>query len=132
MEDYYLKPTNNTPEISGCYYDETITITGNSYPVNVLEVFAPFGKWFEKYIQRKKKMKLIVDTEYLNSASILFMKNIFRQIDKNNISGEFYWLYDHEDLELRELGLEMNETTGIEITVLDKVLFEKKMKPGLF
>ncbi|MCP4112677.1 MAG: DUF1987 domain-containing protein [Desulfobacteraceae bacterium] len=114
MEHLKIEATKHTPGINYISEDNTLEITGMSYPSDAADFYTPFFDWVENYLELMTDQKFTVNIElsYLNSSSSKIIWDFFemleQEVDKEkNISVN--WIYDEDDDDKLELGEDFKE-----------------------
>jgi len=116
MKSFKSKPTDLSPEIILAPEENKFIIAGKSAPEDVRSIYYPVIEWMEDFMVwvREKKpytdarpLILQIDLEYFNSSSAKFLFDILtglQTLGNEGVPVEVQWLYDEEDIDLREAG----------------------------
>jgi hypothetical protein len=118
MEKLYISPTNTSPEVHFSPQDNIFLIRGISSPEDVRAMYYPVIEWIKAYVNElldtntskyKSGSPLILRTElfYFNSSSAKFLYDIYLEMKRlipAGISFIVEWVYDEEDIDLKEAG----------------------------
>jgi SiaC family regulatory phosphoprotein len=112
MNDINIIGTQSTPNIQTNWQDGWLEMSGDSYPENSYEVFAPVLAWIEAFLEQKRPFSLKLRLLYLNTSSIKIMMEIFDALqaafdDSQQVSVE--WLYENGNQRVAELAEEFKE-----------------------
>lgn len=107
MDQYFLEPTRNTPEI--CFSpDGKIRIRGRSIHENVDEFYKPSLKWVEQYLLDPADITYIdIQLEYFNSASAKYIIQLLQRFQRVTLKDKKFfinWFYDEGDEDILERG----------------------------
>lgn len=128
MDDLRIQATKYTPEIIFEAEQNTLSLAGESYPENTMEVYTPVFKWLKQFLSNPDMPKLIVnvDLNYFNSSSSKTLINLFDLMDSEAKSGKkivVNWIYEEDDEDNLEFGEEFAED-------LEKLQFNLVSKPS--
>jgi len=116
MKSFKSKPTDLSPEIILAPEENKFIIAGKSAPEDVRSIYYPVIEWMEDFMVwvREKRpytdarpLILQIDLEYFNSSSAKFLFDILtglQTLGNEGVPVEVQWLYDEEDIDLREAG----------------------------
>lgn len=116
MKTYRCKATDLTPEIILAPEEDKFIISGKSAPEDVRTIYYPVIEWLEDFMAwvrdkrpytDRKPLVLQIDLEYFNSSTAKFLYDIITGLQTLANEGtpvEVQWLYDEEDIDLREAG----------------------------
>ncbi len=134
MEKLYIKATNTTPEINFSPLENVFSIRGISAPEDVRAVYYPVIEWLTLYINYileagnkvyTKDSPLIFRTDlmYFNSSSAKFLYDIYLELKRLESSGipfKIEWVYDEEDIDLKEAGADIALLVNMEFSYIAK------------
>jgi len=114
MEDFKIKQTEDTPEISFVSASNTYLIKGKSFPEDASEFYYPIYKKLEESIASSDKIILESDLEYINSSSVKMIFAIFNLLNtqhRKNPKGEYkiIWKFKSNDKLMENKGQEFKE-----------------------
>jgi hypothetical protein len=114
MEDFKIKQTEDTPEVSFTASSAKYLIKGKSFPENPSEYYFPIYKQLEEFISSADKLTLESDLEYINSSSVKMIFAIFNLLNNQhnkNPKGEFkiIWKFKSNDTIMENKGKEFKE-----------------------
>lgn len=123
MDTLILKPTKTNPYICLDPFSKKYEISGQSFPEDPQEAFAPVFKWLENnLLNLNHKMDLYLQADYFNSASNRLLLKMFRLLEVQVQAGkeiEIIWRYDDEE----------NQNDGIIFSRLVNIPFQFVCKP---
>ena len=136
MQELLISPTSGSPEVHFSPNENIFLIRGISTPEDVRAMYYPVIEWIRNYINylmqtepRKKiytpvtPLKFKVDLEYFNSSSAKFLYDIFMELKRLVPEGVPFiveWLYDKEDIDLKEAGSDIASLAGMEFIFVQK------------
>jgi hypothetical protein len=133
MEKLYINPTIKTPEINFSPGENIFLIRGISSPEDVRSLYYPVIDWFTRYISETvtandaysedMPFRFRVDLEYFNSSTAKFLYDIFMELKRfipARVPFVVEWVYDSDDLDLREAGIDIATLAGMEFTYVAK------------
>ncbi len=134
MERLYISRTRNTPEIHFSPLENIFLIRGISSPEDVRAMYYPVIEWIKQYIDEileagnsnftsDSPLRFQIELKYFNSSSAKFLYDIFQELNRLVPSGIPFvveWVYDKEDIDLKEAGSEIALLAGIEFSYIAK------------
>lgn len=134
MEKLYISHTRNTPEIHFSPLENIFLIRGKSSPEDVRAMYYPVIEWIKQYIDEimetgntnftlDSPLRFQVNLKYFNSSSAKFLYDIFQELNRLVPSGIPFvveWVYDKEDIDLKEAGSEIAMLAGMEFSFIAK------------
>lgn len=118
LKQLYIKGDKLIPTVFFDKNDGKFYISGVSFTNNAYDFYLPVASWLKEYFKKpNKKTKLFIHLEYLNSASLLQIKNIIDIFDENqtNSNIKIIWLFEDDDDTLKETGEELKQVTTLDI-----------------
>jgi len=114
MTDFHLPATTFTPAVLLSPERGLLTLTGESYPENVLSFYAPLLERVRALVEENNPARLQVEMRisYYNSASAKAFQRIFQLLNRAGEAGcavTLVWNYDQEDDMARDLGNNIRE-----------------------
>jgi len=102
MKNLIIEKTDTSPKVVFEPDRQTYEIIGRSFPEDPYTFFEPILEYVEKVFPAiDHPVKLIINTEYFNSASSRYMLIIFRKLEEFYIAGKsikVIWQYYDDDL----------------------------------
>ncbi|HPW65689.1 MAG TPA: DUF1987 domain-containing protein [Salinivirgaceae bacterium] len=102
MENLIIEQTDTSPKVEFDLDKQTYEIIGRSFPEDPFTFFEPILEYIGKVFPAiDHPVRLIIKTEYLNSASSRYMLIIFRKLAEFYAQGKsikVIWQYYDEDL----------------------------------
>jgi len=134
MEKLYIKPTDTTPEIHFSPKENIFLIRGISSPEDVRAMYYPVIEWVKMYINEiletgnksytiDSPLRFKTDLIYFNSSSAKFLYDIYLELKRLIPSGIPFvveWLYDEEDIDLKEAGSDIALLVDLEFSYISK------------
>jgi hypothetical protein len=136
MQELHISPTNTSPEVHFSPEENIFLIRGISTPEDVRALYYPVIEWIKNYINElliaklKNKnakgeapLKFKIDLEYFNSSSAKFLYDIFMELQRlipADVPFLVEWVYEKEDLDLKEAGSDIASLAGMEFIFVAK------------
>mgnify|MGYP001767196101 CR=1 FL=1 len=135
MHKLYIKKTQITPEINFDPDTNTYIIEGVSAPEDVRALYYPVIEWLNIFIEdilegeynkfnQQNPFRLKIDLSYFNSSSAKFLYDILLELIKlktNEIPFVVEWLYDEEDIDMKEAGTDISRLAEVEFEFTSKL-----------
>jgi len=103
MDALIQKKTKTNPYICLDPANKRYEISGQSFPEDPQEAFAPIFKWLDDNLPKlNHKMEMNLQADYFNSASNRLLLKMFRLFEVQVQAGkeiEIIWKYDDEEVE---------------------------------
>ncbi len=113
MKNLNIDGTQSTPAIRADWNEGVLEISGDSYPENSFQVYAPVIKWVQDFLNTATgPLSLQLNLLYLNTSSVKVMMDLFDLLQDAHGNGRkvsVVWQYDHENERVAELALEFKE-----------------------
>ena len=109
MQDIYLAPERDKPEVDFKFSQHHLTLRGESFPENALAFYGPITSALMEYLGGTQGQDIRVDIElrYFNSSSTKILLNLFRMLDQassNRNVVHLNWYHDAEDDTVLDFG----------------------------
>lgn len=107
-----IPKTTSTPQI---YFDadaNILRISGESYPENSFEFYAPLFKWVKEFLAEQPALDLEINVSYLNSSSTKCLLDLLDLLEGCHGAGariSMVWRYDKDNPRSRGLAMEFQE-----------------------
>ena len=126
METLEIIATKSSPEINFNSQNNTLSISGESYPENTAQFYEPVFEWIEAYLSELDDQPVSINMEliYFNSSSSKVLMDIFDMLDEASDDGKnitLNWIYDEEN----DAALEYGEEFAEDVETLTFNLVEK-------
>lgn len=134
MQELYISPTGETPEVHFSPEKNIFLIRGISSPEDVRALYYPVIEWIKIYIDNileadnkiytsDSPLKFTTDLEYFNSSSAKFLYDIYLELKRLIPSGIPFiveWFYYEEDIDLKEAGEDIALLVDMEFSFIPK------------
>jgi hypothetical protein len=134
MHKLHIKKTLTTPEIILNPDEDIFLIQGNSAPEDVRALYYPVIEWIKIFVDdlvdgeirkynQENPLKFRVDLSYFNSSSAKFLYDIFTEFKRlGSISIPLIteWVYDEEDPDMRDAGIDISQLVEAEFVYITK------------
>jgi hypothetical protein len=134
MQKLYISPTSTTPEVHFSPQDNIFLIRGISSPEDVRAMYYPVFGWINSYIDELLEsnnnvyssdypLTLKIELTYFNSSSAKFLYDIFLEMKRlvpARIPYIVEWIYDEEDIDLKEAGADIALLVEMEFSYVSK------------
>jgi hypothetical protein len=136
MQELHISPTSSSPEVHFSPEENIFLICGISSPEDVRAMYYPVIEWIRNYVNElliaklKNKnakgevpLKFKIDLEYFNSSSAKFLYDIFMELQRlipEDVPFIVEWVYDKEDIDLKEAGSDIASLAGMEFVFVAK------------
>lgn len=100
MEFTNLEPTTSTPLICFDPSTNTLSISGESYPENSFDFYAPVISWLRGSLETLQELTLDIAITYMNSSSTKCLFDIMDIMEEAFVHGcktSIIWHYDSEN-----------------------------------
>lgn len=115
MEDLYISPTPETPEIDFRFTEHRLHISGESYPENAMAFYAPVRASLQNYLEKVSDQRTIeahFNLRYFNSSSTKLIRALVALMHETAAAGKriaAHWYHDPDDDMMQEFGLDLRE-----------------------
>jgi len=128
MNDLHTPGSDITPEIDASWQAGRLTMRGDSYPENALELFAPVTDWVSKFLLTSGRgSSLDLYLNYLNTSSVKAVVDIFEILEvaySNGASIEVHWFYERGNERAADVANEFKEDCCFPFDVLPQELVD--------
>jgi len=117
MKPLIYKKEKNSPEVVLDKDKNIFRISGRYILENAHEFNKPIFLWFQEYFKNpNKNTELLINLDYINSSSSLFLMKMILLFEENNKNKnlKIIWEYDSADDLLKERGIELKKVSNIE------------------
>ena len=108
METLIIQSTEDTPRITFDATNNTLELSGKSFPDNVYLFYEPVLAWLNNYAAKPKPMtRFIFKLDYFNTASAKIIFDILSILDGIRAKGNkvlILWNYKDDDEDMKEAG----------------------------
>ena len=121
MHTLDIQQSTSTPRIFFDASERILLISGESYPENSFEFYAPIGAWLKAYLAEEKVLNLDINVSYLNSSSTKCMLDLLDVLEDAHLNGaaiSLVWRYDAENSRSLDLAQEFQEEVTLPFEIL--------------
>lgn len=112
MHTLNIPKSVSTPSIHFDKAAETLIISGESYPENSFEFYAPVSDAIKKHLAAENGLKMEINLSYMNSSTtkcILDLLDMLEEAHQNGSKVSITWRYDIENPRSLDLAEEFKE-----------------------
>jgi hypothetical protein len=112
--------TTTTPEIRFDPVHALLTVSGESYPENSFDFYAPVLEWLASSLLQLPGLRLEVSVSYMNSSSIKCMLDILDALGEAHAAGksvEAVWNYETDNPRALDLAEEFRSEVSFPFSV---------------
>ncbi|MGE4340903.1 MAG: biofilm regulation phosphoprotein SiaC [Pigmentiphaga sp.] len=124
MNDLSIPGTPSTPDITGDIAAGILRMSGESYPENAYELFAPVFEWIEAFLaETGRPLRIELELLYLNTSSIKTVMDIFDLLEsahQRQRDVAVHWYFDQQNERIGELAEEFREDCTFPFHVIGK------------
>lgn len=116
-----IEATKSRPRVEYIEQDNVLSITGESYPENSFEFFAPVFTWLREQLPQLDKLTFQVHIQYMNSSSTKCMLDILDLLSERLQEGakvRVRWYYDAGNERALDLAEEFKEDLEIPFDIV--------------
>lgn len=120
MKNFRQKSTERTPEIIGDVQQGTLSIIGRSYMEDAHNFFNPLRIWLKDfYLTESDTIRVVIDIEYMNTSSGMILVYMLKELQTLSLAKDVHvsWVYDADDLDMKEVGEDFQFFIGDIITL---------------
>jgi hypothetical protein len=125
MEALRIKGTKSSPEINFDPETGILQMSGESYPENSFEFYAPVLRWLSDFLkQHRGTVVFIVHVSYLNTGSTKCMMDIldlFEESFHNGLNTAINWHCDAENDRAIETAEDFKEEVSLPFNIIQVV-----------
>ncbi|MCE5335521.1 MAG: DUF1987 domain-containing protein [Desulfobacteraceae bacterium] len=121
MEKLDLAATLSTPKICYCASSGILELSGESYPENSFEFYAPLISWLRQNLETLQSLQVNVNMTYMNSSSVKCILDILDILKESAARGRrisINWFYDRENSRALELAEEFGENLELPFNII--------------
>jgi hypothetical protein len=111
----------STPRVSFDPAARRLSMSGESYPENSFEFYAPVIGWLQEYLAEQNDLLLDIDISYMNSSSTKCMLDLLDLLEEAHGRGcriSIDWRYDSENPRSRDLAEEFQEEVTFPFSII--------------
>lgn len=115
MENLYIPPTNETPEIDFRFSEHRLHMRGESYPENAMAFYAPIRASLHDYLASAPAagdVEAHFELKYFNSSSTKLIRSLIALMNEAAQGGKrivTHWHHDPEDDMMCEFGSDLKD-----------------------
>jgi len=113
MNNYFVESTKSSPEVNFDAGSGVLRLTGESYPENSFEFYAPLLAWLQEFIDTTTlPVRLALQLSYINTGTVKCLLDLFDQLEEAAANGRdvgISWYYDPANERALETGEEFAE-----------------------
>ncbi len=116
-----IEATKSSPRVEYIEEDNVLSITGESYPENSFEFFAPVFTWLREQLPQLDQLTFQVHIRYMNSSSTKCMLDILDLLSDRAQEGaevRVRWYYDAGNERALDLAEEFKEDLEIPFDIV--------------
>ncbi|MBF0531046.1 MAG: DUF1987 domain-containing protein [Deltaproteobacteria bacterium] len=121
MRNLDIPQTASTPLISCDPTVRILRITGESYPENAFEFYAPSISWVKECLAEQGELHVDINVSYLNSSSTKCMLDLLDLLEEAHVAGArvaVAWRYDRENPRSFDLAKEFQEDITLPFSII--------------
>ncbi len=121
MERLAIEPSTSTPKVAFDPETGILELSGESYPENSFEFYAPILSWLKDYLLVHGDITFNVKIVYMNSSSIkcvLDMLDLMAEAGERGGKVAVNWFYDRENPRALDLAEEFREEAEIPFKII--------------
>jgi len=118
--DLNIARTGTTPEVRWDPAAGVLSISGESYPENSFDFFAPVQQWLSMSLATLPGLRVEVSVSYMNSSSIKCMLDIFDALGDAHAAGrkvDVVWNYETDNPRALDLAEEFRSEVSFPFRV---------------
>ena len=118
MQDLYIAPTAETPEVAFLFSEHKLSPQGESYPENAMAFYAPLRASLQSYLAQlpgQHPLEMHFSLKYFNSSSTKLLRSLISLLNDAARDGKqiiAHWYHDPEDDMMMEFGADLQDEFG--------------------
>lgn len=117
MNNYIAASSKSSPEVNFDAASGVLRMTGESYPENSFEFYAPLLAWVQDYLETASQpVHLVLQLSYINTGTVKALLDLFDQMEEaagKDRDVRISWYYDPGNERALETGEEFAEDLKI-------------------
>lgn len=114
MDTILIEATNRTPKIELDFGKNCFSISGESYPEDISELYGPVLRQLDAHFASLRDATVTFDFNliYFNSSSAKVIMHLFESMEEAAEQGNTVvvnWCYEEDDDNMQEMGEEFSE-----------------------
>jgi len=121
MRTLDIAQSQSTPQIRYDYQEHVLRISGESYPENSFEFYAPVTAWVKEHLAEENRLRLDIDVSYMNSSSTKCMLDLLDILEDAHQKGgaiDIVWRYDRDNPRSLDLAEEFKEEVSCSFSIV--------------
>lgn len=121
MRTLDIAQSQSTPQISYDPQQHVLKITGESYPENSFEFYAPVNVWVKEHLAAENRLLLDINVSYMNSSSTKCMLDLLDLLEEAHQKGgaiDIVWRYDRDNPRSLDLAEEFKEEVTFTFSIV--------------
>lgn len=117
-----IPKTASTPQISFDPDRLKLYISGESYPENSFEFYAPIIQWVKEALAESAGLTLDINISYMNSSStkcMLDLLDLLEEAHQNGAAVSIIWHFDKKNPRLLDLAEEFKEEVTLPFSIVE-------------
>jgi hypothetical protein len=117
--------TKDTPEIELNRTNGQMRVTGNSYPANAVEFYAPIIDYYREHMKfgQLERIKIEFYLFYLNTSSTKVLMEFFNLLEEYYLKAykvSVVWYYDQGDSSIYSIGEDFRNAVSFPLQLVAK------------
>lgn len=125
MNNFLVESTKSSPEVNFDAGSGVLRLTGESYPENSFEFYAPQLAWLQEFLDTTAQpVRMVLQLSYINTGTVKCLLDLFDQLEEAASNGRnvgIAWYYDP----VNERALETGEEFAEDLKVPFELIGEK-------
>jgi hypothetical protein len=116
-----IEATKNTPRVAYAPENQTLVMSGESYPENSFEFYQPVFDWLHTQLPKLDRLVLKIAVSYMNSSStkcILDILDLLTEAGQQGAAVHVLWYYDLGNPRALDLAEEFGEDMEIPFEII--------------
>jgi hypothetical protein len=121
MRKLDIAQTQSTPLIRFDPKTSVLTISGESYPENSFEFYAPINVWLKEQLVLQSRLQLDINISYMNSSSTKCILDLLDLLEDVHLKGgaiAIVWRYDSDNPRSLDLAEEFKEEVSFPFSII--------------
>ena len=108
-----IAPTRITPGVSYDPDTGTLVFSGQSYPENSFDFYAPIKEWLDALLtESPERLQVEFKLDYFNTSSSKCLLDFLERLEQHHQAHQnvtIRWFYDRDDEDMEESGQDFGE-----------------------
>lgn len=117
-----IPQTASTPRVSFDPQGRTLSISGESYPENSFQFYAPIIQWGRESLAAGEGFSLDINVSYMNSSStkcMLDLLDLLQDAHDRGVKVSITWRYDRDNPRSLDLAEEFREEVTLPFAIVE-------------